>query len=384
MKKLHRTLLLATLLSSFTFAAHAQTGYVETDLVVNKQVNGVPTLVDANGITHIAKFADPHLVNPWGIATSATSPFWVANGGAGFATLYDTTGKPQSLIVTIPDANDPFGTGGLPSGAVFNANSAAGAFPISGVDKNGSPVTAGAVFIFATKNGTIAGWNPNVNPVGFDPVRDAARAGKFAITAVNQSGSAVYTGLAIATDNGVTRLYAANLLGGVDVYDSTFHSTIPSNNAFADPKLQPGYHPFNVVALNGRIFVTYANLDNLFGQGRGFVNNFALNGSDVRRFAQHGLLSSPWAVFAAPAGLGPLGGLLWIGNFGDGQINAYDPNTGALIDKVRTPDGKPIVIDKLWTLRTGNGGAGGNPNSIYFTAGPNGEQDGIFGQLDPK
>src|SRR5205085_2222829 len=141
--------------------------------------------------------------------------------------------------------------------------------------------------------------------------------------------------------------------GGVDVFDTTFHSVVPSNGGFADPKLPTGYHPFNVAAIGGtgskRVFVTYANLDNLFGQGHGFVNSFALDGSAGKRFAQHGQLDAPWAVFAAPPGIGPLGGLLWIGNFGDGHINAYDPNTGELIDKVRTPDGKAIVIDKLWS-----------------------------------
>jgi uncharacterized protein (TIGR03118 family) len=389
MNTFQRNLALATLIGTFAFAAHAQTGYAETDLVVNKQLNGVPTLVDANGITHTATIAEPRLINPWGLTSSATGVFWVANAGAGVATLHNTQGTVQQLSVSIPDANDPLGNGGIPTGAVFNRTGAAGDFKISGVDRNGNPITAAASFIFATKNGTIAAWNPNVNPVGFDPVRDAARAGRIAVTVVNNTGSAVYTGLAVATDsNGVSRLYAANLIGGVDVFDATFKSVVPSNDAFTDRTLQAGYHPFNVAAIEGtggsRIFVTYANLNDLFGQGHGFVNTFALDGSSGKRFAQHGQLNAPWAVLQVPAGLGNLGGLLWIGNFGDGRINAYDPNTGEFVNKVRTPEGKAIVIDKLWSLRIGNGGTGGNPNSIYFTAAPNNEQDGIFGQLDPK
>ena len=389
MNILQRTFAVATLVSSFAFGAHAQTGYAETDLVLNKQVNGVPTLVDANGITHTASIFEPRLANPWGLTSSATGVFWIAEGGAGVATLHNTQGTVQQLSVSIPDANDPLGNGGIPTGAVFNKTSANGDFKISGVDKNGAPIAAPASFIFATKNGTIAAWNPNVNPVGFDPIGDAARAGKIAVTVVNHTGSAAYTGLAVATDNnGVTRLYAANLVGGVDVFDNTFHPVVPSNNAFTDPTLRTGYHPFNVAAIDGtsgsRIFVTYANLDDLFGQGHGFVNTFALDGSSGRRFTQHGQLNAPWAVLQVPAGLGSLGGLVWIGNFGDGRINAYDPNTGELVNKVRTPGGKAIVIDKLWSLKVGNGGQGGNPNSIYFTAGPNNEQDGIFGQLDPK
>jgi uncharacterized protein (TIGR03118 family) len=389
MNTLQRTLMLATLVSTLAIATQAQTGYAETDLVVNKQVNGVPTLIDANGITHTAAIFEPRLRNPWGLTSSATGVFWIANAGAGVATLHNTQGTVQALSVSIPDASDPLGNGGIPTGAVFNATAASGNFKISGVNKDGAPITAPASFIFATKNGTIAAWNPNVNPVGFDPVRDAARAGKIAVTVVNHTGSAAYTGLAVATDNnGVTRLYAANLIGGVDVFNTSFEPVVPSNGAFTDTTLANGYRPFNVAAITGtggtRIFVTYANLDDLFGQGHGFVNTFALDGSGGKRFAQRGQLNAPWAVLQVPAGLGNLGGLVWVGNFGDGRINAYDPNTGEFINKVRTPDGKAIVIDTLWALKIGNGGAGGNPNSIYFTAAPNGEQDGIFGQLDPK
>ncbi|TMG95122.1 MAG: hypothetical protein E6H73_06125 [Betaproteobacteria bacterium] len=66
-----------------TPAAVYAAGYVETDLVVNQQVNNVPTLTDKNGIVHVAKFFDPNLVNPWGVGESATSPFWVSDNGAG-------------------------------------------------------------------------------------------------------------------------------------------------------------------------------------------------------------------------------------------------------------------------------------------------------------
>jgi len=276
------------------------------------------------------------------------------------------------------------GTGGTPTGTAFNIAGASGAFQISGVTSGGAPTTQPAVFLFSTEDGTILGWNPQVNPAGFDP----AKAGTYAIIAAQTPG-AIYKGLAIATDAGAARLYAPNFHAGtVDVFDSSFH-LVNAPGAFVDTTLPRGYAPFNVADINGTLFVTYALQDedaedDVAGMSHGIVNTFDLAGHFLRRFAQHGQLDSPWGMVVPPAGFGPLAGALWIGNFGNGHINAYDPNSGAFIDKVRTPEGKAIVIDKLWTLRTGNGGLGGNPASIYFTAGPNGEQDGIFGQLDPK
>ena len=388
--KLHRPLALTALIGySLTTLAQAQTGrYVETDLVVNREVGSVPTLVDRNGVTHIAKFFDANLINPWGVAESGTSPFWISQGGAGVTTLYNSAGAPQPLVVSIPNPADPLGTGGIPTGAVFNSLPASqGAFKLSGVNNAGNLVTAPAIFLFATKGGTILGWNPGVNPAGFDP----AKAGKYAMTVVDNSASAAYTGLAVATDNdGRTRLYAANFRAGtLDVFDTTFKQ-VPSSYAFTDPYLPRGYAPFNVapVTVDGvtRIFVTYAIQDpnKLFGQGHGIVNTFQLDGSGPKRFAQHGQLNAPWGIVAPPSSFGELGGTLWIGNFGDGRINAYDPTTGAFVNKVRTSDGRAIVIDGLWSIRFGNGGNGGSVNTLYFTAGPNGESDGLFGSLDPQ
>ena len=392
MNQFHRPLALAALIGfSFPFCIFAQTGgYVETDLVVNKKVGTVPTLVDSNGVTHIAQFFDPNLVNPWGIAESATSPFWISDNGAGVSTLYNTSGAPQPLVVSIPSLADLLGTGGTPTGNTFNIASGQQAFKISGVNSAGMPVSLPAAFLFATEEGTILGWNPNVNPAGFDP----AKAGKYAIIVVNNSPSAVYKGLAIATDtNGITRLYAANFRAGtVDVFDTSFKPVI-SVNAFADPSLPRGYAPFNIVPIttNGtaRLFVTYAvqdanKHDDVAGQGRGVVNTFGLDGSTPQRFAQHGQLDSPWGVALAPATFGALGGTVWIGNFGNGHIDAYDSMTGEFIDKVRDSHGQAVVIDGLWAIRFGNGGNGGLANTLYFTAGTNGEQDGLFGSLAPQ
>ena len=136
------------------------------------------------------------------------------------------------------------------------------------------------------------------------------------------------------------------------------------------------------------MFVTYAvrnpeTGDDVAGESHGIVNTFQLDGSMPERFAQHGQLNSPWGVAFAPSGFGRLGGTVWIGNFGNGHIDAYDPTSGRFIDKVRDPHGQAIVIDGLWTILFGNGGNGGSARTLYFTAGVNGEQDGLFGSLDP-
>jgi uncharacterized protein (TIGR03118 family) len=348
-----------------------------------------------------AKNLDPELVNPWGLATSGSSPFWVANNASGTSTLYNTQGTKQSLRVSIPTPGAPLGTGGTPTGVVFNINEGStGGFKLSGFTKSGTPTTASAVFLFATEDGTIIGWGPGVNPSGFDPFN----AGTYGIIAVDNSGDnfsnpsnpsgAVYKGLAIAkvdnpiiTNGGGFLLYVTNFRAGkVEVYDNQFKpATIPSG-AFTDPSLPSFYAPFNIVEIGGKLVVTYAaqdakRHDDVAGQSHGFVNMFNLDGSGLQRLAQHGQLNSPWGVAVAPAAFGDFSGALLIGNFGNGHINAFDPGTGTFLGKVRNPHGQTLVIDGLWSLRVGNGASGGDIDKVYFTAGPNGETHGLFGVL---
>ena len=380
-----------------TTASGSGPGYVETDLVVDQQVNGVPTLTDKNGIVHVASFFDPNLVNPWGIAESASSPFWVSDNGAGKATLYNTAGQPQSLVVSIPAPDDLFGSGGTPTGQAFNPALAQGAFSIMGVSAGGTAAAAPAVFLFATEDGTIAGWNPGVNPPGFDPTT----AGQHAIIAVNNSASpdachgAVYKGLAVATDpGGQTFLYVTNFRAGtVEVYDSSFQPVSFSADAFSDPHLPHRFAPFGIalVVVDGtsELFVTYAmqdkaKHDDVAGEGHGIVDVYDLSGRLLGRFAQHRVLNSPWGVALAPASFGAFGGSLLVGNFGNGHINAFDVRNGSLMGELRDAQGNPVVIDGLWALKFGNGGNGGHPGTLYFTAGPNGESDGLFGSLSPQ
>jgi uncharacterized protein (TIGR03118 family) len=316
-----------------------------------------------------AAVIDPNLINPWGISMSATSPFWVSDNGAGVATLYNGTGTPLAAAghaaIMIPAAG---GDGsGTPTGQVFNI---AG----SGFNVSANGVTASSAFLFATEDGTISGWSPTVNP------------GSAVIAVNNSTEGAVYKGLALGTVNGAPRLYAADFANNrVDMFDSQFNRL----GSFTDSSLPTGYAPFNVQNLNGRIFVTFAQQndakhDDVPGVGHGFVDEFDTSGKLLAHVASNGPLDSPWGLDIAPPSFGPLAGDLLVGNFGNGTIDAYDLRTDMLAAVLKTADGAPLKIDGLWALTNGNGFTGGDPNTVYFTAGPNGEADGLFGSLTPS
>jgi uncharacterized protein (TIGR03118 family) len=337
-----------------------------------------------------AAVVDKNLVNPWGVTfkptgTTAGSPFWVANNGAGVASLYKvdpTTNVPttQSLVVTIPTpAGSAAGTKSTPTGIVFNPNTASGStsFVVTSAGKSGP-----ATFIFVTEDGTISGWNPSVNATN-------------AILAVDQSSmGSVFKGAALATVNGSTFLYVTDFHNRVvDVFDSSFHLV----GSFADPRVPRDYAPFGIQNVDGTLIVTYAkqNLpaahDDLAGAGHGGVDAFSPSGQMLLRIASHGRLNSPWGVALAPSSFGSFGNDLLVGNFGDGRINAFKPvfnRQGNLVrfssaGPLRNASNKPITIDGLWSLTFGNGGSAGNANVLYFSSGPNGEQDGLFGSLAP-
>jgi uncharacterized protein (TIGR03118 family) len=377
-----------------TVVAGAAGGFIETDLVANKS-----RLIDSNGISHTPAHVDPNLLNAWGLTASSTSPFWVSDNGAGVSTLYDAAGVARSLVVSIPAPAipaTPLNNKGTPTGVVFNIAASSGAFPISGFDNHGKPKTAAAQFLFASEDGTILGWNSSVFASG-DP--NTTPPSTHAIIAVNNSPSAaVYKGLAIATDAvGTTRLYATNFRAGtVDVFNTNFMPATPLG-AFTDARLPRGYAPFNIVPIGspaglasaGKFVVTYAvqdaaKHDDVAGMSHGIVNTFDLGGESLHRLIQHGQLNSPWGVALAPASFGALANQLLIGNFGNGQINSYDPTTGEFVDKMRDPHGQAIVIDGLWSLRVGSSSTASSnfgPDKVFFTAGPNGEQDGLFGAI---
>jgi len=300
-----------------------------------------------------AQHLDPDLINPWGISASATSPMWVSDNGAGVTTLYRGDGSKVALTVVIPPAGASSSLTGTPTGTVFNGN--AGAF-------------RGDRFIFATEDGAIFGWQP-----------------AYGATAVigknNSTAGAVYKGLAIDA----THLYAANFHAGtMDVFDSRY-SQVTLAGAFSDPKIPANYAPFNVQNLGGVLYVTYAmqsadRHDDVAGRGHGFVDAFDANGNLLARLISHGRLNSPWGLAIAPASFGALAGDLLVGNFGDGHINAYTLDKGNFrAELIDVATGGPMTIDGLWALIVGNGSA--DSNAVYFTAGINGEQDGLFGSI---
>ncbi len=326
-------------------AAHAATGYVQTNL--------------SSDFPAVAAHLDPNLVNPWGMASSATSPIWVADNGSGLATLYDGAGVAQSLVVTMP----PGAT--APTAVVFNTTSD---FELTPGNK--------AIFLFASEGGTIAGWNPAV----------AATSALIEVSNAN----ADYKGLAIGATGGSNFLYAANFLtGAIDVFDATFAATTLSGN-FTDPSLPAGYRPFNIQNVGGVLFVTYAVDDGtghevLPGAGSGIVDRFDTNGLFLSRFATGGLLDAPWGLALAPGTFGDLAGALLVGNFGDGRINAFDATTGAPIGTLNNATGTPIVNAGLRGLLFGNGGSGGLTDELFFTADVPGSGSvldrGLFGKL---
>jgi uncharacterized protein (TIGR03118 family) len=322
-----------------------------------------------SNIAGIAAVNDSNLVNPWGLSRSATSPWWVSDNGTGLTTLYNGNGArfpiASPLVVTIPA---PDGGTSAPTGTVFN--NSGGGFIILAGGKSGS-----SLFLFATEDGTIVGWNPNVNPtngvIGVD----------------NSKAGAVYKGLAIASTSGGTFIYATNFHAGrVEVYDQTF-SPVNHAGAFVDPKIPTGYAPFGIQNIAGNIFVTYAKQllpdkkDDQAGPGNGFVDVFNSSGEFIRRLISHGHLNSPWGLALAPADFGTFSSKILVGNFGDGRINVYDPVTGKFEGRLKNNADRPIKIDGLWALAFGNDANAGKHNELFFTAGLNDEADGLFGKL---
>jgi uncharacterized protein (TIGR03118 family) len=196
--------------------------------------------------------------------------------------------------------------------------------------------------------------------------------------------NAVYKGLAI--DNAGSSLFATNFRSGmVEMYKSDAKSQFDLVASFTDPTLPPGYAPFGAAVLDGKLYVTFAlqdgaKHDDVAGAGNGFVDTFDLSGGSMQRLISNGALNSPWGLAIAPSSFGSLAGDLLVGNFGDGMINAYKTD-GTFVESLDGLNGIPLVIDGLWGLMVGNNAGGGLANTLYFTAGPSGESEGLFGAL---
>ena len=313
-----------------------------------------------------AESTDPNLKNAWGIAATATSPWWVSSNLPNLATIYNGVGEAQPLVVQIP---------GSPTGVVANPGTA---FPVTDGLETGS-----SIFMFATLEGRLVGWNPGVGTNS--PSTDA-----FVIVDRSDLG-AVYTGIAAATTVSGDRLYAADFANNrIDVFDGTL-TPIVEPGAFVDPKLPAGYAPFNVQVLNGRIFVAYAQVDpgtgeEIKGQGLGIVDVYETDGDFLARVGAHGQLNAPWGMAIAPEGFGKYSGNLLVGNFGDGQIQAFkmsdDMRQFSPAGVLRDESNRQIAIDGLWGIGFGNGEGSGLTTTLYFAAGPNDETAGLFGSIE--
>ncbi|HZT58537.1 MAG TPA: TIGR03118 family protein [Pyrinomonadaceae bacterium] len=319
-------------------------------------------------IPGLAPVLDPLLVNPWGLTVRSTSPFWIVNNGTSTTQLVkgDVGGAPVVLNTSPQTVNIP---GGLPTGAVGNTTSDFKIPPPGG----GTP--AAADFIFDSKTGNIVAWN-----------------GSSGATAQNVKSNPghTYTGLAIGSNSGGNRLYAADFANNhIDVFDGTFTATTVTGG-FIDATIPAGFAPFNITNLGGSLYVAYAKVgpggDSEDGVGNGFVRKFNTDGVRDLTFAiNNGALNAPWGMTIAPASFGIFGGALLVGNFGEGNpsIHAYNPSTGAFLGTLQDESGNGIVIDELWSLEFGNGGSGGDVNTLYFTAGTSEEEHGLFGKLNP-
>ena len=314
-----------------------------------------------------AEHTDPNLVNSWGIAFNPNGFVWVADNGTGVATLYDGDGMAQSLIVTIPVPPGSKGPGN-PTGIVFNGS---GDFVISKGSASGP-----SRFLFASENGSIAGWAPNVDST-------------HALLVVDNSASeAIYKGLALAANGADNFLYATDFHNGkIDVFDKSFKPATLTGS-FHDSNLPHGFAPFGIRNINGNLYVTYAKQDedkedDVAGKGLGVVDVFDAKGQFIRRVASGGKLNSPWGLALAPADFGRFSNRLLIGNFGDGAINAYDLATGQFRGGLRNTDGQKLAIERLWGISFGNGIENQPVNVLFFAAGPGDESHGFYGRIEP-
>lgn len=320
-------------------------GFALTRLVSDVSSFGAPTV-------------DASLVNPWGIVFGGTGTLWVANNGSGTSTLYDASGAKQPLTVTIPSPTAA--TGGAPTGIVFNSTTD---FAI--------PNSTAALFMFASEDGVITGWN-------------VAAGSQASVVASRVAEGAVFKGLAIASNGGANFLYATDFHNGhVDMFDKNFAFV----KSFTDPNVPAGFAPFGIANIGGKLYVTFAkqlapeNHDDQAGPGNGFVDVFNADGTVASRFASNGNLNSPWAVTLAPAGFGAFAGDILVGNFGDGRIGAYNATTGAFVGFINDANNAPIVIDGVWGLAFGP--AAGS-TTLYFASGPDHEAHGLVGTLTPR
>ena len=386
-KSLSLFALLLFLLPSLTNAQQ----YQQTNLVSN--------------ITGMAPTIDPNLKNPWGLTRSSGSPWWVGNNNSGTSTLYDGKGNPQNFFPDPhPDSNgnginSPFnnfvmvpppgfapGTQSAPTGVVFNGS------PTDFLVAPGKQ----AIFIFATEDGTISGWNPGANP----PASVTNAILKVDNSDKGSANGAVYKGATSAEFDGNKYLYVTNFRSAkVEVYDTNFKRVHLDEDAF-DPdgdrdrdehgaeRIPHGFAPFNIQNIGGTLFVTYARQDAarhdpIGGDGAGFVEIFTPEGKHIGHLEHGDWFNAPWGVVWTTRDFGEFSNAILVGNFRSGWIAAFNGFTHKFLGFVRNPDNSLMFIDGIWSLTFGNDATAGPANTLFFTAGINNENDGLFGTITP-
>jgi uncharacterized protein (TIGR03118 family) len=337
-------------------------GYAQTNLVSN--------------IKGLARTFDPNLQNPWGVSQNTEGQFRVADNGAGLSTEYTAGGQIIGTPVTIPT---PPGVTppSAPNGNVFNTTND---FVIRHDGKS-----APATVIFSTEDGTIVGFNSAVDP------------NEGIIAADLSPSGAVFKTLTPGSVNGANYLYASDFHNGnVDVFDQNFQLHTFSQGQFTDPTIPAGFAPFGLKVVNGALFVTYAKQDaarhdDVAGVGNGFIDEYTLSGTLIERFASQGLLNSPHGIAVAPDNFGPFSNALLVGNFGDSEVNAFNVQTGQFLGQLTDAHGNTLILNGgfkkepdtkgLWGLTFGDGQNGAATNSLFFAAGIDDENDGLFGKV---
>jgi len=358
---------------------------------------------------------DPNLLNPWGLTRSSGSPWWVGNNNSGTSTLYAIVPPPPDAkpgtpptaapanffpdphpdsngngitglnnFVMVPPPGFAPGTQSAPTGVVFNG---------SGTDfllNKGTPSGLPALFLFATEDGTISGWNPGA---------DVTVVGKASVNAVlevdnsdkGSKNSAVYKGMTsgeIKINGKVVKvLYVTNFRSArVEIYDTNFRRVHLGEDAFDDDTIPRDYAPFNVQNIGGSIFVTYAQQDQArhdpTANGAGFVDIFSTEGKLQGRL-ETGWFNAPWGVVWTPRDFGEFSNTILVGNFRSGWIAAFNGFTKKFIGFVKNPDDSLVTIPGLWSLTFGNNGGAGSSETLFFTAGGADELHGLFGTLTP-
>ena len=360
MKRLVPAALAATLAAALVAVGTSSAGPPGNHYTVTPLASDVPSM---------APVTDSNLQNTWGLARGPATPWWIANNGTASTSVYTGAGA-RVDIGGLPAQGVP----GDPTGAVFSG--IAGQFKVGTA---ASPTTLDTSnFVFDSEDGTISAWR-----IGSTAAQ---------VTVDMSSSGAVFKGLAISNGPSGPRLYATDFANGrVDVFDGGWNQ-VNTPGAFVDQTLPAHYAPFGIQTIGDRVFVTYGkqqpgSTDEAHGQGLGIVDVFDLDGKFLGRVAQHGQLNAPWGLAWAPASFGRFGGDLLVGNFGDGQINAYAEMSNGHFEHRGTlhaeTNGK-LSIDGLWALEFGNTGSNGDPQTLFFTAGIDDEAHGLFGTITPS